>query len=300
MSEQYENNSEDEISLIDLFAVLIRYRKLIIAGTLAVAIAALAWLFVLPRFVFSSDSGKQVITYNVKTENLPLSLSLVVGYDVPASALFYMQDAGIVAEVQKEFSLIADEKSFSSEAMYNLAVKQAFDSGTFSVEESNIPGHIVVSCTTSNAPEKSEAMKNFMLKFLETVSGRIEKELMPEIDSLEKNVDSYLKNYGNAVASKTKGNGAQNGRSEILASVTYADISYDAKSFKAEFKEFVSLDGNGFSVPVSSKRTMKFIISVFAAFFIFTFIAFFLNCIENIKRDDDAVSLIKKAWNEGR
>lgn len=300
MSEQYENNSEDEISLIDLFAVLIRYRKLIIAGTLAVAIAALAWLFVLPRFVFSSDSGKQVITYNVKTENLPLSLSLVVGYDVPASALFYMQDAGIVAEVQKEFSLIADEKSFSSEAMYNLAVKQAFDSGTFSVEESNIPGHIVVSCTTSNAPEKSEAMKNFMLKFLETVSGRIEKELMPEIDSLEKNVDSYLKNYGNAVASKTKGNGAQNGRSEILASVTYADISYDTKSFKAEFKEFVSLDGNGFSVPVSSKRTMKFIISVFAAFFIFTFIAFFLNCIENIKRDDDAVSLIKKAWNEGR
>lgn len=300
MSEQYENNSEDEISLIDLFAVLIRYRKLIIAGTLAVAIAALAWLFVLPKFVFSSDSGKQVITYNVKTENLPLSLSLVIGYDVPASALSYMQDAGIVAEVQKEFSLIADEKSFSSEAMYNLAVKQAVDSGAFSVKKSNIPGHIVVSCTTSNAPEKSEAMKNFMLKFLETVSGRIEKELMPEIDSLEKNVDSYLKNYGNAVASKTKGNGAQNGRSEILASVTYADISDDAKSFKAEFKEFVSLDGNGFSVPVSSKRTMKFIISVFAAFFIFTFIAFFLNCIENIKKDDDAVSLIKKAWNEGR
>ena len=300
MTEQYENNNEDEISLIDLFAVLIRYRKLVVIGTLAVALAAFAWLFILPRFVFSSDSGKQVITYNVKTEKLPLSLSLVIGYDVPASALSYMQDVGIVAEVQKKFSVIADEKSFSSEAMYNLAVKQAVDSGAFSVEESSIPGHIVVSCTTSNAPEKSEAMKSFMLKFLETVSGRIEKELMPEIDSLEKNVDSYLKNYGNAVASKTKGSGARNGRGEILGSVTYADISDDAKSFKAEFKEFVSLDGNGFSLPVSSKRAMKFIIVVFAAFFIFVFIAFLMNAVSNIKTDSYASALIKKAWNEGK
>ena len=42
MTEQYENNNEDEISLIDLFAVLVRYRKLVVIGTLAVALAAFA------------------------------------------------------------------------------------------------------------------------------------------------------------------------------------------------------------------------------------------------------------------
>ena len=42
MTEQYENNNEDEISLIDLFAVLVRYRKLVVIGTLSVALAAFA------------------------------------------------------------------------------------------------------------------------------------------------------------------------------------------------------------------------------------------------------------------
>ena len=45
MENQIENNTnnEDEISLIDLFAVLIRYRKLIVIGTLVVSFLGLVW-----------------------------------------------------------------------------------------------------------------------------------------------------------------------------------------------------------------------------------------------------------------
>ena len=63
MTEQYENNNEDEISLIDLFAVLVRYRKLVVIGTLAVALAAFAWLFVLPKFVPSLNKKTLTISY---------------------------------------------------------------------------------------------------------------------------------------------------------------------------------------------------------------------------------------------
>lgn len=292
MSEQYENN-EDEISLIDLFAVLIRYRKLVVIGTLAVALAAFAWLFVLPKFVPSLDSGKQTVVYNVETERLPPSLSSMINYNILTSAISYMNNVSIIADTQKGFSVIADEKKFSSEKLYNLAIKQAIDSKVFLVKESNIPGNITVACTISSAPEKYESLKSFMQKLAKVTSDYIEKILMPEINLLEKNADSFIEMYGNATTAASK-SGASS------ASVNYADISADAKAFKSKYNGFVSISENEFVIPEPAKRSIKFIIAVFAAFFVFVFIAFLMNAVENIKNDENAVSLIKKAWNEGK
>ena len=47
-------------------------------------------------------------------------------------------------------------------------------------------------------------------------------------------------------------------------------------------------------------RVKKLIITTFAAFFIFVFIAFFKNAIENIKKDPEASGKIKSAWDEGK
>lgn len=293
MTEQYENNNEDEISLIDLFAVLVRYRKLVVIGTLAVALAAFAWLFVLPKFVPSLDSGKQTVIYNVKTERLPPSLYSMINYDILTSAISYMKNVSVIADAQKEFSVIVDEKKFSSEKLYNLAVKQAIDQGIFLVEESDISGNITVTCTISNAPEKYESLKNFMQKLAKVTSDYIEKSLMPEIDLLEKNADSFIKMYGNATTTASK-----SGSSAVT--VNYADISADAKALKSKYNGFVSVSENEFVIPEPAKRTIKFIIAVFAAFFVFVFIAFLMNAVENIKNDENAVSLIKKAWNEGK
>ena len=300
MSEQYENN-EDEISLIDLFAVLIRYRKLVVIGTLAVALAAFARLFVLPKFVPSLDSGKQTVVYNVETERLPPSLSSMINYDILTSAIFYMQNASVIADTQKEFSVIADEKKFSSEKLYNLAIKQAMDSKVFLVKKSDIPGNITVACTISNAPEKYESLKSFMQKLAKVTSDYIEKRLMPEINLLEKNADSFIEMYGNATTSASKSGASSASKSGASsASVNYADISADAKAFKSKYNGFLSISENEFVIPEPAKRSIKFIIAVFAAFFVFVFIAFLMNAVENIKNDENAVSLIKKAWNEGK
>ena len=292
MSEQYENN-EDEISLIDLFAVLIRYRKLVVIGTLAVALAAFACFFVLPKFVPSLDSGKQTVIYDVETERLPPSLYSMINYDILTSAISYMQNASVIADVQKEFSVIVDEKKFSSEKLYNLAVKQAIDHGIFLVKKSDIPGNITVTCTISNAPEKYESLKSFMQELAKVTSDHIEKTLMPEINLLEKNADSFIEMYGNATTSASK-------RGSSAETVNYADISADAKAFKLKYNGFVSISENEFVIPMPAKRSIKFIIAVFAAFFVFVFIAFLMNAVENIKKDTYASNLIKKAWNEGK
>lgn len=301
MTEQYENNNEDEISLIDLFAVLIRYRKLVVIGTLAVALAAFAWLFVLPKFVPSLDSGKQTVIYDVKTERLPPSLYSMIDYDILTSAISYMQNASVIADTQKGFSVIADEKKFSSEKLYNLAIKQAIDSKVFLVKESDIPGNITVACTISSAPEKYESLKSFMQKLAKVTSDYIEKSLMPEINLLEKNADSFIEMYGNATTAASKSGASSASKSGASsASVNYADISADAKAFKSKYNGFLSISENEFVIPEPAKRSIKFIIAVFAAFFVFVFIAFLMNAVENIKNDENAVSLIKKAWNEGK
>ena len=47
-------------------------------------------------------------------------------------------------------------------------------------------------------------------------------------------------------------------------------------------------------------RMKKLVIATFAAFFIFIFIAFLKNAIENIKKDPEASGKIKSAWDSGK
>lgn len=290
MTEQYENNNEDEISLIDLFAVLIRYRKLVVIGTFSVALAAFAWLFVLPKFVPSLNKKTLTISYALKTERLPSSVATSVNYSILWTAINYMKDVMVLSDVQREFSIFADEKKASSVGAYNKQIQDAIDKEKFVVRNSPIADTIAV--TLKIPMEKEEFADAFIRKMAKMVSDYIEADLMPEIDTLEDNADTILEKYGESGLSEKK--------SSASASVNYADISADIKSFKSKHDEFVKSLDDAFVITDPAGRTIKFIVATFAAFFIFVFTAFLLNAIENIKNDENAVSLIKKAWDEGK
>lgn len=284
MTEQYENN-EDEISLIDLFAVLIRYRKLIVIGTLAVALAAFAWLFVLPKFVPSLNKKTLTISYALKTERLPASVFNATGYDILKSAVDYMQDPAVISECQKDWRIFEN-------------AEQAINGGKFSVDSSNASDRITLMCKVS--AEKENELNAFILELLKSTNSYIEDSAMQRINSLEENADKIIEQYGNLslpVVWREK-----NEKSEIKTvsvSVNCLEISSDIKTFKASLDKFVSDPILLSSVVDSGRRAIKFIVAVFAAFFIFVFTAFLLNAIENIKNDESALSLIKKAWDEG-
>ena len=76
MENQIENNQnlDEEISLIDLFAVLLRYRKLIIIGTLVVTFLAGLYLFVLPKLLPDTDKKTSVVVYDIAVNRLPLTV----------------------------------------------------------------------------------------------------------------------------------------------------------------------------------------------------------------------------------
>ena len=294
MTEQYENN-EDEISLIDLFAVLIRYRKLIVIGTLAVAVAAFAWLFVLPKFVPSLNKKTLTISYALKTERLPASvLPSVNNYSILWTAINYMKDVRVLADVQREFSIFADEKKASSVSAYNKQIQDAIDKEKFVVKTSPIVDTIAV--ILKIPVEKKEFADDFIKKIAKMTSDYIETYLMPEIDTLEDNADRILEKYGEMGLSEKKASAS----ASASASVNYADISSDIKSFKAKHDDFVKSLDDAFVITDPAGRAMKFIIAVFASFFVFVFISFLLNAVANIKTDPYASNLIKKAWDEGK
>lgn len=296
MTEQYENNNEDEISLIDLFAVLIRYRKLVVIGTFSVALAAFAWLFVLPKFVPSLNKKTLTISYALKTERLPSSVATSVNYSILWTAINYMKDVMVLADVQREFSIFADEKKASSVSAYNKQIQDAIDKEKFVVRNSPIADTIAV--TLKIPMEKEEFADAFIRKMAKMASDYIEADLMPEIDTLEDNADTILEKYGESGLSEKKSSASAS--ASASASVNYADISADIKSFKSKHDEFVKSLDDAFVINDPAGRAIKFIVATFAAFFIFVFTAFLLNAIENIKNDENAVSLIKKAWDEGK
>lgn len=68
-----------EISFIDLLAVLIRYRVLIILGTLATVALVIFGMIIFP-LVFPSKSVRRVaVTYTLKTKELPSNIQLLLG-----------------------------------------------------------------------------------------------------------------------------------------------------------------------------------------------------------------------------
>lgn len=290
MTEQYENNNEDEISLIDLFAVLVRYRKLVVIGTLAVALAAFAWLFVLPKFVPSLNKKTLTISYALKTERLPSNVAFSVNYDILLTATNYMNDVRVLADAQREFSIFADEKKVPSVSAYNKQIQDAIDKEKFVAKRSPIADTIAVTCKIPI--EKEDFADDFIKKIAKMASDYIEADLMPEINTLEDNADMILEKYGDLGLSEKK--------SSSSSFTNYADISSDIKAFKLKHDMFVQLLDDAFVITDPAGRTIKFIVATFAAFFIFVFIAFLLNAVANIKTDPYASNIIKKAWDEGK
>lgn len=294
MIEQYENNNEDEISLIDLFAVLVRYRKLVVIGTLAVALAAFAWLFVLPKFVPSLNKKTLTISYALKTERLPSSVAFSVNYDILLTVTNYMNDVRVLADAQREFSIFADEKKVPSVSAYNKQIQDAIDKEKFVAKRSPIADTIAVTCKIPI--EKEDFADDFIKKIAKMASDYIEADLMPEINTLEDNADMILEKYGDLGLSEKKSSSS----SSSSSFTNYADISSDIKAFKLKHDMFVQLLDDAFVITDPAGRTIKFIVATFAAFFIFVFIAFLLNAVANIKTDPYASNIIKKAWDEGK
>lgn len=285
---EIENNAplaeDDEISLIDLFSVLIKHRFLIITGTVVVAALCIFYLFFFPKINKSADKHAVTIEYTYQINSLPLSLEKELGYNdqkqkvIVSLANYNLTSLTFLAEKIKQYNPFDDDFSKMTSYQYNRYIQNLTNNKKYQVEISPMQTSLTVKLTV---PEKNISLANQLLQdMVIQTNSEIENFLFPKLDAIEKSASE-------TTATTASAQGLKETQSLI-------------RSFRASYTGFLTSAGEPFILLEPLGRLKKLIIVVFAAFFIFVFIAFLLNAIENIKQDPEASEKIKTAWDGGK
>lgn len=294
MENQIENkNQEDEISLIDLFAVLIRYRKVIIIVTFLTTFLTGLYLFVLP-ILNPSTSGKKVsLTYTVDVSRLPISVEKYLNQNNTRDNMVFtlfsndINNLTTFASVYKKYPVFSEpEKLPTSEAEYNLLIKNILENKTVAIEDNPIRS------STDIILEVSEDNKEKADAFVSELVGNVNKSLMAYMLPLLENLQS---NTAETIALARKENAIVANSSQELQ-----QMLLDLNSYLLSLENFALVEGEPFIMSVAQGRMMKLVIVTFASFFISVFIAFVLNAINNVKADPAASKVISDAWKAGK
>lgn len=283
---------EDEISLLDLFAVLIKYRILIIAGTALVFIFTCLKLFILPLFGDNITRGVS-IEYRIAVNQLPLAIEQEISSEknlgiVKTMAESQFTDLMSLVEEIKVFNPFDPKNELKLKGYeYNSYVQNLIKNKTFEAKSAAVRSEIIVKM---NVPETDIDNANL---FIQNLTAKHNKELedyfFPIIDSFEK---SRRNAYESLINSATA-----SGKSDIQ---TVLLILNSIDEFRAGYTSFLSCNAEPFIIPQPLGRAKRTIIVTFATFFVLVFVAFLLNAIENIKKDPEASELIKNAWDGGK
>lgn len=295
MENQIENNTnnEDEISLIDLFAVLIRYRKLIIIGTLVVTVLAGLYLFVLPMVVPSSSKKVSAVTYSIAVNRLPLTIERQlpnpVGGSNLISGLFMsnVRNIPFFASVYKDHMFLStDGKLPESDADFNLMVQEILEKKKVVMQNGPLGAsvEIVVEVPDANIDKVGPFISDLVMRS----NADLSRYMIPQLEGLRKTTSETIA----IMESQTSmlGNSTQD-LQRVLS---------DLDDYMANFQAFVLFEGAPFIVSVAQGRMTKLIIATFAGFFVFVFIAFVLNAVSNVKADPQASKIISDAWKAGK
>jgi len=302
MNNDKEIQNEDEISLLDLFTVLLRYRKLIAGIILMFIILAAAGYFIYPAYKYNKSLKENISTGILQLEIVPkaqvyISQGLeyfILRPEILTDSLF----AAKVEEFEFKGGKIPLNVENKATVMYliNLFWIQNLDlNGNTYIESGKDykkifrvkrTGSVVEITFKDKDPEK---IKRFMESIFELSTKSVEENLrvnasmmvnnyerladMPKVSEsiqliLEKDFDAYvfLKDF-------------LNGKEIVVKRVSEPVLTADYLSLSLYKSQF--------------KKTGTII--VIAGFFIAVMLAFVLNAIRNIKDDEEAMKKIRDA-----
>lgn len=293
---EIENNTslaeDEEISLIDLFSVLIKHRILICTGTILAFVLSVLILFVKP--IISKDSKRNVtIEYRVSVTQLPVALEQEISSSKNLGVVKTMAESqfldliSIVEEIKKLNPFDANNSVNLKGYEFNSYVQNLMKSKKYYAEAAKVRNEIIVKLTVQ------ENMIDQANLFMQNLTQKNNKELE---DYFFPTINAFEKSRRNAYESLTA-SGEAAGKSDIQ---TVLLMINQIDEFFSNYSGFLNCTTEPFIIPEPLGRVKKTIIFTFAVFFILVFIAFLLNAIENIKKDPEASDKIKSAWDGGK
>ena len=276
-----------EISFIDLLAVLIRYRVLIILGTLIFTGVAVLYTTILPKFFPSMNTRSIAVTYTLETRELPSDVQRILSNSQASITLLTMsrlQNQSFFAEQYKK--LFEDKKNIPKDDYeYNIMIQQ-YQKNNYSVSKSEIPGTLFVTFTIPDTEEYREKVSSFMEDSIDLINSELKSTIMPQINAML----TLLKE----IDMKENTNQERNMSTYLQDQKNMLQLEYVVKNYDS----FVEADDIPYIVPSQQdSKLFTIIIVAFASFFLFVFIAFTLNAVKNIKQNPQARQTISDAWH---
>lgn len=276
-----------EISFIDLLAVLIRYRVLIILGTLIFTGVAVLYTTILPKFFPSMNTRSIAVTYTLETRELPSDVQRILSNSQASITLLTtsrLQNQSFFAEQYKK--LFEDKKNIPKDDYeYNIMIQQ-YQKNNYSVSKGEIPGTLFVTFTIPDTEEYREKVSSFMEDSIDLINSELKSTIMPQINAML----TLLKE----IDMKENTNQERNMSTYLQDQKNMLQLEYVVKNYDS----FVEADDIPYIVPLQQdSKLFTIIIVAFASFFLFVFIAFTLNAVKNIKQNPQARQTISDAWH---
>lgn len=276
-----------EISFIDLLAVLIRYRVLIILGTLIFTGVAVLYTTILPKFFPSMNTRSIAVTYTLETRELPSDVQRILSNSQASITLLtmsHLQNQSFFAEQYKK--LFEDKKNIPKDDYeYNIMIQQ-YQKNNYSVSKGEIPGTLFVTFTIPDTEEYREKVSSFMEDSIDLINSELKSTIMPQINAML----TLLKE----IDMKENTNQERNMSTYLQDQKNMLQLEYVVKNYDS----FVEADDIPYIVPLQQdSKLFTIIIVAFASFFLFVFIAFTLNAVKNIKQNPQARQTISDAWH---
>ncbi len=290
-----EKENED-ISLIDLFTVVIRYRKLIVIGTIIPVILASLYFFIIkPKKMAAIKPYEDVkAVYTIRLNYMPHKLNEGITqnyyrwWDWNGRILQDFINPTILGPLYEKNQFAAACNEGDGEKYINSFVKN----GNITCVNSLDTSYTI----TINMPVTSEEKLNdFINSFIEYEHDLIkEKYLGDHIELMKERCERKLKEVEKANPQTVNFDEIQNAK----------DILQDIETYKKENKPFYEIQGKPVieKIAINSKKASlkPILIVTFGSLFVFIFIAFLLNAIHDIKEDPEASKKIKDAWVNGK
>lgn len=251
------DKEEDEISLLDLFLVCLKYRKLIIFGTLSCMIAFSVFFFIKENI---NPSKNISVVYTVKAKVIPPSLGK---YMKKSGSLIQfardkMNNLNFIAKANKSSYVFGGEGKSGYE--YFDAVKESKEAAKFTID--GVKFDLEYEVKVDIDEELFSAYEAFLYTMLDEINKEAENYFLSLFSDFGEDIESEVNSY-------------------IMdnSPLIYID----------EEPVFISTATRG--------GIKIYIIVFFASFMITIFLSFLLNAINSIKQDKEAMEKVNSALN---
>jgi hypothetical protein len=305
---------EDEISLVDLIAVLIRYRRMIIWGTLLVAVLTALVLYVFPAAGVSEPPEQSYTTErSMLIPGVPPEVSEHLSIDVSGAVQSVLTDTRTLAEVYEELENPVCPKipEDQSEEEYLTMIRRNVRDEQLSVSWSGGTSTLSLSFTCTD----SQTSREFVNNLFGRLGGELQPVLSSQIETAQQSLRETLQSTRRTLAQTVAAARAEDltgGELTEASIVRYLERQNGASiqtltdvTLALERLEVIREDPTTLfstvATPITTleqgqSRSLIAAVVVIAAFFLFVFVAFVRQYAHNVRNDPEEVGKLRAAW----